>query len=46
MREINDKEMMEVDGGANHILVGTIIGVVITFVVGVLHGFSNPKKCN
>ena len=46
MREINDKEMMEIDGGTNPVLIGSIIGVVVTFVVGLLHGFSNPKNCN
>lgn len=46
MREINKGEMKMVDGGANGIFIGSIIGVIITFVVGVLHGYSNPKTCN
>ena len=46
MREINNMEMKEIEGGANPILIGSIIGVVVTFVVGLLHGFSNPKICN
>ena len=46
MREINNMEMKEIEGGANLILIGSIIGVVVTFVVGLLHGFSNPKICN
>ena len=46
MREIDNKEMMDIDGGANSIVIGSIIGVIITFVVGLLHGYSNPKKCN
>ena len=46
MREINDKEMMKIEGGANPVIVSSIIGVVVTFVVGLLHGFSNPKICN
>ena len=46
MREVNDKEMMNIEGGANPVLVGSAIGVIVTFVVGLLHGFCNPKKCN
>lgn len=46
MREISKEEMMKVDGGANAILITSIIGVIATFVVGVLSGYSNPQKCN
>ena len=46
MREINDKEMLRVDGGANPVLISSIVGVIVTFVVGLLHGYSNPKNCN
>ena len=46
MREIKKDEMKMVDGGTNGIFIGTIIGVVVTFVVGILHGYSNPKTCN
>ena len=46
MREINKKEMLEVGGGTNPIVIGSIVGVIVTFVVGLLHGFSNPKNCN
>lgn len=46
MREINNKEMMGINGGANPAVIGSIVGVIITFVVGLLHGYSNPKKCN
>lgn len=46
MREIKKEEMKMVEGGANGIFVGSIIGIVVTFIVGVLHGYSNPKTCN
>lgn len=47
MRELNENELLKIDGGgANPVLVTSIIGVVVTFVVGLLHGYSNPKKCN
>lgn len=45
MREINKEEMKMVDGGASGIFVGSVIGVIVTFIVGVLHGYSNPKTC-
>ena len=46
MRQIEKEEMLNIEGGANPILITSIIGVIITFVVGVLHGYSNPKSCN
>ena len=46
MREINKEEMYDVDGGANGILITSIVTALITFVTGILHGYSNPKKCN
>lgn len=46
MKEIDKEEMTLVEGGANPVLIGSIVGVIVTFVVGLLHGFSNPKKCN
>lgn len=46
MREIDNKEMMVIDGGTNPVVIGSVIGVIVTFVVGLLHGFSNPKNCN
>lgn len=46
MRELSSDEKFKVEGGASATLVGTIIGVIVTFVVGVLHGYANPKSCN
>lgn len=46
MREVHKEEMKIIDGGANGLFVGSVIGVVVTFIVGVLHGYSNPKTCN
>lgn len=46
MREIKKQEMKLVDGGANGIFISSVIGVIVTFVVGVFHGYSNPKTCN
>lgn len=46
MRELSNDEKFKVEGGASAVLVGTVIGVIVTFVVGVLHGYANPKSCN
>lgn len=46
MYELKEKEMKQIEGGANGIFVTAIITGIITFVTGILHGYSNPKKCN
>jgi len=46
MREIKKDEMFLVDGGANPILVTSIVAAVVTFLVGTFYGYSNPKSCN
>lgn len=46
MIELKKEEMLNVNGGANAILIASIIGTIITFVVGTLKGYSNPEKCN
>jgi len=46
MKELDKKEMLSIDGGANGILITSIITAVITFITGIFHGYSNPKVCN
>lgn len=46
MREIKKDEMIRIEGGADPVLVTSIVGVIVTLVIGILHGYSNPKKCN
>ena len=46
MRELKKEEMKTVEGGANSILVTSIVTAVITFIVGIFYGYSNPKPCN
>lgn len=46
MKKLEKEELLLVEGGANSILIGSIVGVIVTFVVGLLHGYSNPKSCN
>ncbi len=46
MIELRKEDMLKVNGGANAVLITTIIGTIITFIVGTLNGYSNPEKCN
>lgn len=38
MKELKKEEMMLIDGGANPVIIGSVIGIIVTFVVGILHG--------
>lgn len=46
MKNLNDKELMNVDGGAVKIGLLVGIGAGVTFLIGVLDGFFRPLKCN
>ena len=45
MKNLNDKELMVVDGGGFHI--GVVAGIVagISFLVGLVDGIVRPLKC-
>ena len=45
MKKLNEEEMKNVSAGADPVVVTSIIGVVITFLIGVFHGYSNPESC-
>ena len=46
MKKLNDKELMNVEGGA--VKIGLIVGIAagITFIVGLIDGIIRPLKCN
>lgn len=46
MVELKKEEMILVDGGANPVLITSIVTAVVTFLVGAFYGYSNPKSCN
>ena len=46
MKRLSNEEMLNVEGGANSLLIVTVISGIVTFVTGILHGYSKPKKCN
>lgn len=44
MQEINDKELKDINGGfSGWALAG--IGLLVTFVAGVIDGIARPKGC-
>ena len=45
MRELNDKELMAINGGFSFGL-GIAIGAGITFLLGVIDGYVRPLRCN
>jgi bacteriocin-like protein len=45
MKILNDNEMKKIEGGVNWIVV-TITTGAISFLIGVVDGLVNPKKCN
>lgn len=46
MREIKKEEMVRIEGGANPLMITSVVAAIITFLVGAFHGYSNPKTCN
>ncbi len=45
MKELKKEEMKKVEAGASAVVVTSIIGIVITFLIGAFHGYSNPESC-
>lgn len=46
MRNLSDKELMSVDGGA--VKIGVVVGIAagVTFLIGLIDGLFRPLKCN
>ena len=45
MQKLKEEEMKKVVGGADPVIVTSIIGTIVTFLIGVFHGYSNPEAC-
>lgn len=43
---LEDEELMTLTGGAAKYALWTIIGGVITFVIGIIDGYLRPLTCN
>lgn len=46
MRELNQNEMEQIQGGAVNWAIVAGVGTAISFVIGVIDGYINPLKCN
>ena len=46
MKNLNDKELMNINGGG--INIGLVVGIAagVTFLIGVIDGIIRPLKCN
>ena len=44
--ELNETEMMKINGGSISIELISIIGGIVTFILGTISGYTNPNKCN
>ena len=45
MKELNKEELNDIIGGAIFSSKWFLVGGIITFIIGVLDGFVNLKKC-
>lgn len=46
MKNLNKKEMLEINGGGINFSFWALIGSGIVFMVGLIDGFVRPLKCN
>ena len=46
MKNINDKELMSIEGGAIKLGIAFGIAAGVTFLIGVIDGVWRPLKCN
>ena len=45
MKRLNDKELMDVEGGGFNLGVASLIAAGISFLVGIFDGIIRPLKC-
>ncbi|MEE3342931.1 MAG: class IIb bacteriocin, lactobin A/cerein 7B family [Bacilli bacterium] len=46
MNKLNDKQIQSINGGAIKWGVIAGIGGLASFIIGMIDGWMNPKKCN
>ena len=46
MKNIKDKELMNVEGGAIKLGIAFGIAAGVTFLIGIIDGLFRPLKCN
>ena len=46
MIELNKEELKEINGGFTTLYKIIFVGGIITFIIGLIDGFTRPLKCN
>jgi len=46
MKKVNDEELKKVEGGGFSWGIAAGIIAAVTFIIGVIEGYTNPSKCN
>lgn len=46
MKELDERESLEIKGGGVAWWIPVSIGIAIVFAIGVWSGYTNPQKCN
>ena len=46
MKNVNDKELMSVEGGSIKLGIAFGIAAGVTFIIGVIDGLFRPLRCN
>ena len=42
---LTEKQMLKINGGVSWYIIGGI-GAVLTYIIGILSGYTNPSHCN
>ena len=43
--KLSKEELLKIDGGVNWYLISGI-GAIITYIIGIISGYTNPSGCN
>lgn len=46
MQKLEKEEMLKIEGGVSPTVIVTAVTALITFIIGSLEGYANPRKCN
>ena len=46
MHKINNEKLKQIKGGTIHWGIVASIGAAVSFIMGIIDGWSNPQRCN
>ena len=46
MKNINNQELKQINGGGFNLGIAALIGAGITFIIGIIDGYIRPLACN